>query len=261
MMADIIGHVYMETDYSKFKYLIGNRNLTETRKKRIMNSIQKVGYVMNPIIVNERMEIIDGQGRHAACKELGLPIYYVIAKGAGADECINLNIGQTNWSARDYAEFYARLGNESYINLINLANEFPDYTFSHFVALCLGRAYSASGRTLAALKNGTLVFPDVQKTTDVLTFLEKNKTKLAYIKGERAVIYSLIAWIYRYCNADNDRLLDQLIKNADSVPPIARGNFAYHLEHAESVYNKRLPANKKIFFTNIFKQQEWKEHD
>lgn len=65
--------VYVTDKYSIFRRLSGNRDVKEARVKKIMRSIEKVGYIPNPIIVNENMEVVDGQGRLEAVKRLGLP--------------------------------------------------------------------------------------------------------------------------------------------------------------------------------------------
>ena len=64
-----VATVYRTEDLSIFKTLKGNREVKENRKQTLIESIDKHGYITNPIIVNERFEVIDGQGRLAACKE------------------------------------------------------------------------------------------------------------------------------------------------------------------------------------------------
>ena len=41
----------------------------------------KKKYLVSPILVNEKMEVIDGQHRLQAQKELNLPTYYIKNKG------------------------------------------------------------------------------------------------------------------------------------------------------------------------------------
>ena len=55
-----------------------------------------MGFIKNPIVVNEKMEIIDGQGRFEVCKEKGLPIYYNIVNihEYGYDQLDNRNLRQ-----------------------------------------------------------------------------------------------------------------------------------------------------------------------
>ena len=112
MIDKVVGQIYETDDYSVFRKLAGNR-YTKGEKK-IIQSISDVGYVRNPILVNEKMEIIDGQNRFEALKTLGYPIQYIMQAGIGLRECRALNIGQTNWGTWDYIESYAAQGNESY---------------------------------------------------------------------------------------------------------------------------------------------------
>ena len=65
--------VRQTNNYMKFQILKGNRNVSQSRVNKIIASINRVGYITNPIIVNEHMEVIDGQGRLEALKTLQLP--------------------------------------------------------------------------------------------------------------------------------------------------------------------------------------------
>ena len=82
----IIGNVYETFDYGRFRILLGNRNIPSIEK--ISKSIDDVGCLVIPIIVNEKYEIIDGQTRYTAWKERNLPIYYIVREGYGMHECI-----------------------------------------------------------------------------------------------------------------------------------------------------------------------------
>lgn len=97
-----ISLVYKEEKYGKFKMLLGNRIVEQRRVDTIKKSIIENGWVMNPIVINENWEIIDGQGRFTALRELNMPIYFVVARGAGINECRALNIKQKNWTVKDY---------------------------------------------------------------------------------------------------------------------------------------------------------------
>jgi ParB-like chromosome segregation protein Spo0J len=67
------------TDYKLFKINKLNRIVQTGHIEKLKKSIEKVGYLKyNPIIVNEDMEIIDGQHRYFACVKLNLPIYYEV---------------------------------------------------------------------------------------------------------------------------------------------------------------------------------------
>ena len=112
--------VYVTKAYDKFKRLTGNRDIPEDRISKIVESIQKVGWVRNPIVVNEKMEVIDGQGRLTALQRLGLPVEYIIAEGAGTEECIQMNMNMINWKLPDFIKSYAEQGNVNYQRLLSL---------------------------------------------------------------------------------------------------------------------------------------------
>lgn len=120
--SKIIGTIYETTDYDIFKKLPNNRDVINQRKQRIMNSI-KEGYVLNPIVINKDYQIIDGQGRYEALKELGLPIRYIVDEEAGIEECRRMNAYNTSWNVNDYIKSLAEGGNESCKNLLAIMME------------------------------------------------------------------------------------------------------------------------------------------
>ena len=68
------------TDYKQFKKVKGNRGYAQRHLKNLVSSIAQNNLLQySPIIVNDKMEVIDGQHRLAAAQSLGLPIYYVVA--------------------------------------------------------------------------------------------------------------------------------------------------------------------------------------
>ena len=75
------GKVHETLDYSIFKKLPGNRKVSLSHVKGLIKSMKKVVLDV-PIIVNEQMQIVNGQHVFQARKELGLPILYIKRKGA-----------------------------------------------------------------------------------------------------------------------------------------------------------------------------------
>lgn len=109
-------------EYDKFKKMLGNRDVKGVSK--IVESVQAVGQIPAPIVVNEKYEVIDGQNRLEAFKQMDRPIYYITIPGLGIDACRRLNIGQTNWGLEDWVASYAAEGNASYQRLASLINEY-----------------------------------------------------------------------------------------------------------------------------------------
>lgn len=149
----VTGFTYKTSRYEKFKRLEGNRALVKSRKEKIKKSIQQNGYIHNPIVVNEKYEIIDGQGRFEALKELGMEIEYVIAPGAGLEQCVALNTSGTLWTMKDYIDSWCEMGNENYIRFRQLRSEYPALPLRPVYMMATGLA-SIQERSI---KNGGMV--------------------------------------------------------------------------------------------------------
>ncbi len=117
-----IAPVYETMDYGMFKEMAFNRDATERRVNKIIASFSEKE-ILNPIVINEKCEVVDGQGRFEALKRLGRPIKFVVAYGADINDCRRMNIYNTNWNWRDYINSYAKSGNWNYLRLKECAEE------------------------------------------------------------------------------------------------------------------------------------------
>jgi len=143
-----VNKVYKTNDLSIFKQIDGNRVPNLQHIKRLSDSIRVYGMKCNPILVNERMEVIDGQHRLMAAKEANSFVYYIVIDGYSLDEVHTLNLNQKNWSKKDFMEGYANMGIESYIKLRDFVAKNEDYTFITCMALCQNTP-TGDSRTLA----------------------------------------------------------------------------------------------------------------
>ncbi len=160
-MDTIINKVHLTDEYGKFKKLQGNRAVDEMRVAKIRESVDKVGFVNGPIIVNERLEVIDGQGRLELCKQNSIPIPYIVIDGIGIDECISMNINQSNWKTTDYIKAYADLGRPDYIRLQKFleANYKRECGLKHNLSTLYWAAFHTNLRNNdTRIKDGTLTF-------------------------------------------------------------------------------------------------------
>ena len=128
-MAQVVGHVCQTMDYSLFKTLKGNRTINQAHLYRLTKSIGEQ-YLLSPIVVNDRFEIIDGQHRFNAAKANNLPINYIVAPGYGLREVQVLNTNSSNWNSMDYLKAYCDMGLEPYIKFRDFMNRWPDFKFS-----------------------------------------------------------------------------------------------------------------------------------
>lgn len=126
--------VYSTTDYSIFKTLKGNRKINLHNLNRIKNSMS-YNQLISPIIVNEKGQIIDGQHRYEAQKELELPVYYMKIDGYGLPEVQILNTNSSNWTKKEYLESYCERGFKHYLKLKEFMSLYPQYTLQNCIAL------------------------------------------------------------------------------------------------------------------------------
>lgn len=131
---EIVCNVYKTTDYDKFKLLQGNRRVNLHNLRRIKDSLASV-QLMTVVIVNSRFEIIDGQHRYLACKELSLPVYYLMCEDYGLKEVQVLNSNSSNWRKEDYLKSYCDLGRKEYLRFREFQEMFPEFPFMGCLAL------------------------------------------------------------------------------------------------------------------------------
>jgi len=117
-------------DYSIFKYLDTNRQIVNSHIKKLAEAMREKPETnkVRPILVNEKMQVIDGQHRLKACEMLDMPVYYVIGKGLTITDAQRLNAMQKNWGPVDYAESYATSGDKNYQQYLSFREE---YRLSH----------------------------------------------------------------------------------------------------------------------------------
>lgn len=238
--------VFITDNLKVFKRLAGNRDVDELRVNKIIKSIKCVGYVPSPIIVNENYEVIDGQGRLEAAKRLELPIYFCIVKGIGREECVAMNITQTNWQLTDYIKTYAEIGNVSYMYLLQLYKAFKN-DFQTKVIL-----YAATGkvdRSIGLIKSGNLDFNGERYAfaVEVLSWLREFKDIIRRIDGHIEFYYMALMFCFSDPEVDNGRLLEKMSQFQASLIPVTTMQQA--LEQIENVYNHR-SRNRVYIKTN-----------
>ena len=109
--------IFQTHDLSIFKTLKGNRPVNPSHLKGLLKSV-KENYLPTIIIVNDKMEIIDGQHRNEVCKILNFPIKYIIRPGYGLKEAQALNANSKIWTDKDHISSFATLGKEDYQQLL-----------------------------------------------------------------------------------------------------------------------------------------------
>lgn len=244
-MNSIYTQVYEEDDYTKFKRLDNNRTLTEQRLQKLIASISS-GEILNPIIVNEKMEIIDGQGRYEAKKRLGLPIQYVISRGAGIEDCQKMNRYNTKWSLVDYIYSYARSGNKNYIRFSEIMEQIKcaptkTATFANMNGGVITDVVE-SGKLIFTEDDAYYTLENYGKFTDILdALLYKGRINQNFILA--AII------IFNYPGYQHKKMIEQCKKYRNTFVQTARRKD--QVVELQRIYN--INAKKKIYFEDYFR--------
>ena len=116
----------METkEYSKFKFLKENRAIKPSTVKKLEQSFRDFGVIPGrPILVDTFFNIIDGQHRFVALKNLELPITYEVITGNVIAKTMTLNSSQSQWKLIDYIKSYADQNVDCYRRLLKFEEKY-----------------------------------------------------------------------------------------------------------------------------------------
>ena len=241
--------VFETKEYDRFKRLYGNREVAEGRIRKIISSIRKVGYITSPIIVNERMQVIDGQGRLEALKRLDLPVHFIIVPNIGIDECIAMNINQTNWTLIDYINSHAETGNVSYMYLRNLIMAYNKKLQNKVLFYVLtGKIDNSS----SDIKDGRFqcTAEDYNRAQKILQWLITFCPVINRVKGHSEYYYEALAFCFEDPEIDTKRLETKIFQLQANLIPVT--NMLQALEQIEEIYNNRI--QKKVYVKTNYRK-------
>lgn len=256
--------IYTTSDYAAFKKMLGNRDAKSESK--IIDSIKKVGYICNPIIVNEKMEIIDGQNRLEALKALGMPVQFIIQEGLDINACRSLNIGQTNWGVEDYIYSYASAGNDSYRRLASLMEEYRrPIGIQGIVAMARPDTLNEGGSNQCdKLKDGGFTLSKEEYELAVIRC--QSVIDLGYAafakrkKMSGRVFWACVSYIYQHQEVEAKKVIEQLEQYETLIPPCTR--VSEQLQFFDDAINRgRRRSTDKVFLSTDFQKRKYIERD
>lgn len=257
MKVKAINTVFETDDYTIFKRMEYNRDVIEQRVSKILRSISERDIAV-PIVCNEKMEIVDGQGRYEARKRLGLPIPYIIIPGLTIDDCRRMNSTNPMWKPQDYAESFARQGNNAYILLLE-ASEKLKCGLNRVLELSGKGEVSKTkkGEKIPAFYDGKLDFNarDVERAERVKKHADDIRDALCFSARPNGQFYRAIGIILDYPGYKTERMLERCKEE--------RATFAQasHLEgmlkEFERIYNKKINRTSKnyLYFSDYMRNK------
>lgn len=247
-----MNEIYETADYSIFKKLKGNRQKNPKFVTKIKESMQKNGWVGAPILVNSKMEIVDGQHRLEAAKEAGIPVRYINIGDKSIDIVCDLNTTSHVWKMDDYLNRYVEMGNENYIKFAKLCKTYNVNISTTWRAL----NHSLCNRGMTQFKEGKCVITEDEYTRAAYKLSKFAKLKETFkamkISGQGSVVDVAIFFIvenYPEAVIDNvDIAMQNIVK--ERVSTIDTQTLMNCLEN---VYNRKKREENRVYFGEDYK--------
>lgn len=248
--------IYTTTNYDLFVFTDWNRDISNARVVLMVESITKVGWLPQPVLVNERFEVIDGQSRVKALEQCGLPVEFCIMEGIGRVECQMLNLFQKNWTTKNYIDSYVADGDENYIWLREMLVKYKDLTTSVVLGVAVGKGKTRcmGGQVNSVIQEGNLKLSEAEKRhiDRVLFYLSRFAETVNYLGGRKDTFYSALMFLYNLDVVDKEMLCEK-VNNARYDGLVSSGTPEGWLTQFEEVYNKGLRKERKIDAVHEYK--------
>ena len=225
------------TNYDMFKFRDDNREkIDHAHVKRIANSIKSKNMLdLKPIVINSQYEIIDGQHRCLAAKQLNVPIYYTIQKDIKVEDIVLLQM-QKQWRMADFVNFYAKNGKPEYIKLAEFCKK-HELNVSVGIALVSGNG----SHVFEKIRQGEFSFIDaayaqeLEDAQNIVDIIKNNGGYITYLKSTK--FWKALINIVKHPDYNHRKMIDNLRMHIMKVGVRATGS-AY-IEMFLSIHNYR----------------------
>jgi len=233
-------------DYNKFsKPMVGNRGTIDANVKRLVSSMSE-SQLASIAIVNGNNEIIDGQHRYKACKELGIPFNYIVMRDYGIEEVHILNTNMKNWTNEDFVRQFSdryRDGEEIFVHYYKLVQFMDSHDLKLNNALLLMENGLKSGSKF--LRDGSfsitapreIALENLEELIDLEKMLGTNITSQAF--WQTYIIFKQIK------DFDSVKFISK-VKRAKEDLTVTKDNFKYYALMFEDIYNFMISDDKKV---------------
>lgn len=239
--------VYKTFDYDMFKRIDGNRGIDPKRIASIRDSYAKVGVIPAPVIINEKNEVIDGQGRIAAARESGKPVYFIKVYGIGINECISMNISAKQWKTSDYIYSYAERGYESYQILERLISENKEFNLGTILMGATRIPSISNDPPMVRDGNLSITKEDMRIANEIFAYWKRFDQSIV---GRSNNFYRAVYIVTSDKTVDAERLVEKV--NKYGIGKTSLSKTEDFIEALEIAYNTR-SRKAYVSMTSIFR--------
>lgn len=201
------------SDYTIFKPRYDNRPLHRPHVEAIKESLRQKNMLdVNPIIVNEDLEVIDGQHRLQAAKELGLEMYYIIIQNYSPKDIQLLNTTR-GWLLNNFFDFYCKNQYPQYLTLKSFMEK-HNLTLSIALRITKNKNYARYNE----FRNGEYVFNATRSEAllnlinESIEIVEPLIEKKTFLKNRS--LWNAMVQIFAHPDFNEDKWKSNLRKNA-----------------------------------------------
>jgi len=222
-----------------FEQVTSNREVDKAHVKKLVASITKNNLLkLNPIIINEQMQVIDGQHRLEAAEQLKLPIFYMVDSQVSKRDLSDLNSVKKNWSTMDYINFWTIEKAPGFDVLSKYLSEHPRIPPSTALMLL-----SIDGkRDMNGLKNGIVEVLNITEANEIAAILKfyRNIIDFAYDRNFVLAIHKVMT-TGKYDHAIMQKKIESQSRSLVKCVTVIQ-----YVELLEEIYNRG--SHNKVSF-------------
>jgi hypothetical protein len=185
--------IYRTEDDEIFNLHQNNRPINQSNVRKKMKSLTKVRKLLSPIKVDKNFNVIDGNHRIVAIRELKrngiiIPISFYMTEDDSEDNMIEMNVEVRTWKLKDYVLKYSKQGKEQYQIIMRIANK---YNVSIDDVVTVPFSGSGTGNVSDKVKNGTFSYHDWEKVEEYFEYLIELKEMIRIHKNFKRSMFSV----------------------------------------------------------------------
>lgn len=224
-------------NYFQFKLVDSNRPVDPRHVKEMIAKIQDKNLLhLFPILVNSKMEVIDGQHRLEAAKKLGEYVYYFIDDKITKGDIARVNAVSKNWNINDYINYWTVENREGFDKLSSFMIDNPlippSTTLMMFSKL--------KKRDINGVREGNIDTSNYEQALSIADVL-REYAGLIHFAYERNFVLAVMNCIYTP-EYSHSHMQSKLEYQSRSIKRCV--NVKQYTEMLEEIYNHGLSKNK-----------------
>lgn len=250
-VASVDTPIMLTNSYDSFTRMPGNRKVQPSLVKRLIHSFSvsnnKDLIMSRPVIVNEDYQVLDGQHRLEALKELGLPVPYLIVKNAGIEQVREINFAQRDWKLIDYVDSFIEKDTPHYQTLLDFSQK-HNIPLTMAATLLLGERSNRDNNAIRSIiKSGIFEVRDLNGAEQIMDRVHLFKPFCHPIVWKGARFIKIITDLNKH-GIDWDRMAEKL--QTSPVRIVYTSQESEYLFALEQIYNHNVGRGTKVRLYN-----------